>query len=441
MAKSLFDTFKIKGYKSGSDDFFIYKKEIEYSDIYSLTYLYLPLLGIDSYSVYISLSTFDIDRIYSFKSAIDILGLKSLKDLNNALYKLEGIGLLKEYNKEDEYVFVLNKPLSLKDFLKDECLKNLLISEIGEEEVKRLVDRANNENSVKVGYKDVTKKFEDVFDIQTESSEEEVWNDLYVKNREKIIIENNNFNYALFELLIDSSYIDKNVTQSDEFKNNIKRLAFTFKLNEEQMKDCVFSALDIDKTLQYPALARNAKRIFRDSYKHDNPILVSIEDDQFMTSASNDKEVALATSLEALSFADNLQRLSNMQPSTAEIDMFTQLYAKSNLTVGAINWMIMITNKEKDGRLPQISYFEKIANNWARANVKNAYDAIKYTLKESERIKKEMSKTKKEAIVPGWYDKYREEVNKVTPNAPAIEVTQEMLDAVKALFGDEDEQN
>ena len=83
MAKSLFDTFKIKGYKSGSDDFFIYKKEIEYSDIYSLTYLYLPLLGIDSYSVYISLSTFDIDRIYSFKSAIDILGLKSLKDLNN----------------------------------------------------------------------------------------------------------------------------------------------------------------------------------------------------------------------------------------------------------------------------------------------------------------------------------------------------------------------
>ena len=65
----------------------------------------------------------------------------------------------------------------------------------------------------------------------------------------------------------------------------------------------------------------------------------------------------------------------------------------------------------------------------------------KYTLKESERIKKEMSKTKKEAIVPGWYDKYREEVNKVTPNAPATEVTQEMLDAVKALFGDEDEQN
>ncbi|MBQ7276644.1 MAG: DnaD domain protein [Bacilli bacterium] len=439
MAKSLFDTFKIKGYKSNSEDYVIYKREIEYSDIFALTYLYLPLLGIDSYSVYISLSTFDIDKSYSFKKAIDILGLKSLKDFNNAIYKLEGIGLLREYNKDDEYVFVINKPLHLKEFLKEECLRNLLVSEIGEDEVKKLIDRANNENNVKVGYKEVTKKFEDIFDIQIESSEEEVWNDLYVKDKDEILIANSNFNYALFELLIDSSFVDKGIVESDEFKNNIKRIAFTFKLNEEQMKDCVFSALDIDKSLQYPALAKNAKRIFRESYKHDNPILVAKENDQFMTSASDDKEVVLATSLEAMSFADNLQRLSNMQPSTSEIDMFTQLLAKSNLTVGAINWMIMLTNKEKGGTLPQISYFEKIANTWARAGVKNAYDAIKYTLKESERRKTEMSKPKHAAIIPEWYDKYREEVDKSEGQAQNTEVTQEMLDAVKALFGDEDE--
>ena len=260
-----------------------------------------------------------------------------------------------------------------------------------------------------------------------------------MKDKDEILIANSNFNYALFELLIDSSFVDKGIVESDEFKNNIKRIAFTFKLNEEQMKDCVFSALDIDKSLQYPALAKNAKRIFRESYKHDNPILVAKENDQFMTSASDDKEVVLATSLEAMSFADNLQRLSNMQPSTSEIDMFTQLLAKSNLTVGAINWMIMLTNKEKGGTLPQISYFEKIANTWARAGVKNAYDAIKYTLKESERRKTEMSKPKHAAIIPEWYDKYREEVDKSEGQAQNTEVTQEMLDAVKALFGDEDE--
>ena len=71
------------------------KCQLNSEDISSLTLLYLPLIGIDSFSLYTTLSSLNKDEEYYIKKLINITNIPTLKDLTNAFDKLEGIGLLK----------------------------------------------------------------------------------------------------------------------------------------------------------------------------------------------------------------------------------------------------------------------------------------------------------------------------------------------------------
>lgn len=428
MAKSLYDSFKI-----------INKKELNSDDIYCLTYLYMPLLGMDSFSLYIALSTFDINEVSNYKKLIDLLSISTLSVLVNAINKLEGIGLIKEYKKEnpDEVVlYYLNKPLSVNEFLKDEALRVLLEGEIGSDAVLKLLEK-DRAKKAPVGYIDATKSFCDVFEIST-SDEEKIWKEIFGDKKTDLIIENKEFNYTLFETYVDTSFISKDVLEDSEFKRNITHLSFVYKLDEEQMKDCVIKSLDLDKDLSYEVLSKNAKYMFQETYQVKNPRLVSQEDDTFMDSAKDDKVIALCSRLESTSFIDTLESLSGMKPASSEVEMFDKLYSQSNLTIGAINVMIMMASSDKEGVLPGLNYFEKIANTWARAKVKNAYDAFKFTEREREKRKASMAKgTKREVSVPLWYSEYIKELDKKEDKASTTsQTTLDIIAAAKELFGE-----
>ena len=150
------------------DQFMIYKKiQLNNDDIDSLTKLYLPLMGLDSYALYLALSTLESNTSYNYKVLLDTLMLKSLNAFNKASSKLEAIGLLKVYkNKDKNYLYKLIRPMEMDVFLKEEALCALLRASIGEDEVSKLKDKYLNTYS---GYKDVSKKFEDVFEINTEN--------------------------------------------------------------------------------------------------------------------------------------------------------------------------------------------------------------------------------------------------------------------------------
>ena len=100
--------------------------------------------------------------------------------------------------------------------------------------------------------------------------------------------------------------------------------------------------------------------------------------------------------------------------------------------------MIMMVNYEKEGVLPGLTYFEKIANTWMRAKVKNAYDALMFTQRESDKKKNKRQKTGKyEVKVPSWYEEYRKQVEEATSSDAKPEMqSKELLEAAKELFGD-----
>ena len=425
------------------DQFMIYKKiQLNNDDIDSLTKLYLPLMGLDSYALYFALSALEESTSYTYKVLLDTLMFKSLNALNKASSKLEALGLLKVYkNKDDNYLYNIVRPMEVDTFLKEEALCALLRASIGEAEVDKLKEKYLNTYP---GYKDVSKKFEDVFEINTE-------NDLsFIKKLSKRIsgdieIENKKFNYALFKMLFDTSFISEDALEEASFKSNVLRLSLVYKLDEEKMHDVVLSSLSIDKDLSYATLAKFAKLEYRSSNDSVDPVLETIEDDAYLTSIKDDETLALCTRLEAMSPSEVLEYYSGgKKASAAEIAMFDKLSKDTGISIPLINLMIVYSVVTKEGEIPGYAYFEKIGATWKRAKIKTVYDGIKYMqAKAIEKESKANAKAsgKKEVKLPSWYKDYKEELNKKANENEKLKESDalDIIEAAKGLFGDDDE--
>lgn len=423
MAELMYDQFKL-----------IEKKQLNSDDINSLTKLYLPLMGIDSYSLYIALSSLDINVLYNYKTLIDILNFRGVKNINLASNKLEALGLLDVYvNNEKNYIYILNRPMSQREFLKEQSLRNLLIGQIGEEQVLKLISEVKYELK---GYKKITKCFDDVYEISFDSKFD-IIDKLMPSTFE---IKNNDFNYSLFKMLTESTFITEQEMEETEFKSNILRISFIYKLNEEQMKEVVLRSFNIDEKADYATISKNAKLKFREVNKNKETRVITKENDDYLQSIKDDQTLALCTYLESISPSEVLQEISGIRPSTAEIKMFEDLINNTKFPVSVINFMIMYVSKEKGGDLPGYAYFEKIANSWARAKVKNVYDVLKHL----EKGKKESSETKttyvkkKKVELPEWYQTYSEELNKKLEGNKEenTSTNTSILEEAKDLFGE-----
>lgn len=422
MAELMYDQFKL-----------IEKKQLNSDDINSLTKLYLPLMGIDSYSLYIALSTLDVNVEYNFKTLIDMLNFKGVNSINRASSKLEALALLDVYvNSNKDYVFIINRPMSFREFFKEESLKALLISQIGIDAVLKLISEVRYDLK---SYKKVSKCFDDVYDVSFDNKFDVI--DKLVKS--DFEIKNENFNYSLFKMLFDTSFISEDVLDQSEFKSNVLRISFIYKLNEEQMKDVVIRSLDIDKNIDYQTISKNAKYKFNEINKEKEARIITKENDDYLSSIKDDKTLALINYLESVSPSEVLQEISGIKASSAEIKMFEDLINNTKFPISVINFMILYVNKEKDGVLPGYAYFEKIANTWARAKVKNVYDAFKLLEKNNSEKQELKPKNKSKAKLPEWYQTYTEELDKKLDNMKKEQkdnLKADVLDEALKMFGE-----
>jgi len=404
------------------------KCQLNSEDISSLSQLYLPLIGIDSFTLYTVLTSLDVNQEYFIKKLINITNISTLKELTNAFDKLEGIGLLKTYYHKDKgYIFDVLTPLNEKEFLNEEPLVVLLETQIGTTELETLKCKYKNNTR---GYKEITKKFSDVYTVSTKLKANIVSNLV----KPAIVVENKDFNYSLFKMLFDSTFLDEDVLNEETFKTMIMKISFIYKLTEEEMKDIVFKAINNEKRCDYPSLSKYARITFQKKYKVDTPKLVTVKEDQYIQSVEDDIVLKLCNDLESMSPSEVLEQLSGMKPTPSELKICEDLHANTNLSIGAINFMLMYVNKEKNGELPSYNYFEKIASTWARAKVKTALDAIKYTEKKNNQKAepKVVTRSKKEAVVPDWYAEYEKNLQAEENNTK--EVSEELQKIAKNLF-------
>ena len=154
-----------------ADMYIVYNKTIlREEDRKIITTLYQPIIGYSAVSLYFTLID-DLDKRKIISNDLTHYHLMAtmqlkLEDILIARSKLEAVGLLKTYYKEDhvnQYVYLLFSPLPPNEFLNHPILNIVLYNNLGKKEYERIVDYYKIPRLSLKDYKDITKSFNEVF--------------------------------------------------------------------------------------------------------------------------------------------------------------------------------------------------------------------------------------------------------------------------------------
>ena len=210
----------------------------------SLTNFYMPLIGKDAISLYLSLYS---DSIYTNFNPLNklffSLGVYE-NTFNEALGNLEEYNLVNTYVKQkedkDAYIFVINMPKSTYDFCKDDIYSRLLVKRLGKvnyQIVRSIVNPIINKKE----FKEITKAFDVTKTIDYSQYDDE----MYKMYNPKVTDEKQNKGFdikAFCEMCDDFTYPFKART----LENNaiIKKYADMYAVSYDDMKKIVMNSSD-----------------------------------------------------------------------------------------------------------------------------------------------------------------------------------------------------
>lgn len=415
-----------------------------------LTFLYQPLIGSVCFSLYMTLwAELEENRLWSESSShhilMNLLGI-NLNDIYEARLKLEGIGLLKTFVKEEDdirsFIYELQPPLTPEQFFLDGMLNIYLYRKIGKNHFSRLKRFfSDHKNQVENEYHDVTKAFQDVYSSATPKSiqyMQDVASDLKADDdkifigrneQDAIQIDLNHFDFALLTAGLNESLVPKKAL-TKKVKDVISNLAFLYTIDAIQMKNIIFSAIDENNEINIEELRKAARDWYQ--FEHQDQLPSLIERIQPVSYQSQKvepktKEEKLIYYLETTSPLQVLKDVSGgAEPSQADIQIIEDVMFKQKLMPGVINVLIQFVMLRTDMKLTK-SYVEKIAGHWTRKQIKTVKEAMELA-KNEHRTYLDWSSGKKSGrtankkpirteILPDWFD---EEPQKAT-NLPQKE--------------------
>lgn len=136
-----------------------------------LTLLYQPIIGAKAFSLYLTLlsevTETGVSESLFHAELITMLDM-SIKEIQTARKKLEGIGLLSTFVKEDSelgiyFLYRLNHPETAERFFKDEVLSLTLLNSVGQRKLDKLFERFKPKFISLTGYEEVSASFKDVY--------------------------------------------------------------------------------------------------------------------------------------------------------------------------------------------------------------------------------------------------------------------------------------
>lgn len=327
-----------------------------------LILLYAPLMGSKAYSIYMCMTSLlsRSDRVseeYSISHFCDLYNYTP-SELNNALKKLEGIGLIKRYLHVDKYIFILNPPLTAQAFLTDGVLGVYLYGTVGEETFRRIKQQFTLPKLVEKEYIDATLPFDSIYTDKVLIEQKEKLAELFGKrNAVDVIIENLEFDYTKFEKLILEEFLPK---RRKEFKKCILNTAYVYAFDEFEMASIVKDSVD---ALGFYNMANIRKKAsIKYSFIHNSaPKLrnkyAGFEDYQVLETITsvNLLDQVIQDDSKTSYFADYLKQID---------ELYTKLDGR--FSRGVINCMIISALQNNENNLPNNSYFMKMADTWEK---------------------------------------------------------------------------
>ncbi len=222
-----------------------------------LTLLYQPLIGSESFALYMLFwGEVEAYKYWGSPSTHRNIMASLHTNLDNILAarkKLEAIGLLKSYVQETSdvrnFIYDLNPPLSpLAFFSSDFPYSIFLKEEVGELRYNKLkslfLTKSVNTNE----FKDISQSFSDVFETTSEHDKNRLYNHteenhLYIDREGKATINVGKiqFDFDLFIYGLSENFVSPSLI-TDEVATRIKLLAYVFGLSPLDMQKVVMNA-------------------------------------------------------------------------------------------------------------------------------------------------------------------------------------------------------
>jgi len=388
---------------SNNDYIKINKVNLSSDDIYVLSRLYLPMIGIDSLSIYNLLNNYD-DEV-SVRVLLDYLHFDSAGNLEYGINKLEALGLVKRYknNKTNEFLLELIKPLSKQSFINDSFLSSLLIKNIGEVEFNKL----KGINKTLKGYQEETKTYDEVFKLKDKvvkvvqtNVPDDIANNIKIKNTD--------FDYIVFKMSFEEDELSKAVLNDSSFENMILKISYQYSLSEVEMKQIILQSIAKNNDLRFSDIERRASYLYQNKETNLNEFPEKTPEEYIMDLTSEENDIwSFAIKLP---INKALEAVSGGKSSIADIRDFTKLVDIHHIPIEVVNVLIFHLSKIKAGEVITYNYIEKIAVSWRKAGVKTAKDAIIH-IREKEKAAKDDNKKKyvvREAEEPEWLKNRKE---------------------------------
>lgn len=403
-----------------ADTYIVVNKTIlSEQDKKKITMLYQPIVGHTAVSLYMTLID-DLEKREFMSSELTHHHLMStmqlkLNDIVIAREKLEAVGLLKTYIKEDHvnnYVYVLYSPLSVNDFLNHPILSIVLYNNLGKKEYDKIVNYFKIPKINLKDYSDITANFSSVF--SSVSGNVSVDNDNIIKKNIGSISMDEKID---FDLLISS--IPKNMINdkcfNEDTRNLINSLAFTYNIDDLSMQGLVRNSLNEKGMIDKNEFVDNC----RNYYEFDNagklPTLIYSKQPDYLKTPKGDTSnwAKQVYTFENITPNDYLRsKYKNGEPTMRELQIIEDLMVKQKMKPGVVNVLISYVLKVNNNKFTR-SYVETVASQWCRLNIETVEDAMHVAEKEHKKIKKMMekpinkvsqSKDKKEEL-PSWFEK------------------------------------
>lgn len=425
---------------SPADTYIVVNKSIiNDEDRTILTMLYQPIIGPLPIILYFSLWA-DLDKKEQISSEYThhhlVTNMQiSMHDILEARRKLEAIGLLKTYLKEESintYIYQLYSPITANEFFNHPILNVVLYNNLGKKEYESLKEYFKIPRINTTGYVDITVSFTDVFKTVPLTSHDILNDDIRKKNIQKLSI-NSNFDFSFLADSLPTS-LDREKIFTKEIKELILQLSYLYELDAIKMQDIIPICITERGTINKEELRKTC----RNFYQFDNhgllPSVVYNSQPEFLKTPTGDtsKRAKMIYTFENITPYELLKSKNNgVEPTARDIRLTEDLIIGYGLKPGVVNVLIDYILKTNNNKLTR-NLAETIAGQWQRLKIETVDEAMSTAEKEHKKYKKnnvQATNTVKQKIIkeeklPEWFNK---KIDKQTASIEEQEAMQDLL--------------
>ena len=334
--------------------------------------------------------------------------------------ELEAVGLIRTYFKKigssSQYIIALRRIISPEKFFYDPCLSELLKAKVTKETYEELQMQFLVHNFDLSTYENVSVAFDECYSVDPEEHDSKVWwinlDDTLPK------VKNQHFDLNILKyMLADQKGLTEQTKNSKAFEQNINRMAFMFNLSDQEMADAILDATT-EGVIDYDVVRKNCVKKGEQSEKR------LVINKQSIKSENSDKLIA---TLEKLSPAQVVAGKFGTKLLPSEIGMFDELQAKTGVSLGILNVLIIYVITNTNGQIPTINYFRKVLNTWIRSGVKTTEDAMK-------QLDTTSTKQKTVSEKPDWYKDYLKDLADKDKQQAKNDDPSESLEELERIF-------